>query len=382
MKIISDSTAPSVNTPTSTTTESAAVETAESIASSSGPREETSLLSANNSPITPNTPKDCESLIEAAFKHLSIVHSQYTCTKNSCLNLSTQEVKRLKTDGAKDRFWLLYEEGVGMFCLLCKKHNAVNLQNKFKKFNTDPSVRYKHTAIVEHGNSQQHKASVEAELTRRSSAFHKQVEQREQSRDVVKHNAFLMLYWLAKEEMPNKMFTSLLDLTERLGQVDMKFFQHRSAGVVREMFLLLGQMVQSDVAEKIKHANTFGLLTDEVCDITKKEQLVTFIKYVDVDTSKASTQFIAIDDLLKDSNSANSTTVKNTVMKQLNECGLDVKKLSGLATDGCSVMTGKRNGVSVQLRPHCFSMSIVFVIAWHLVMQIMMCPTLPPLKLS
>jgi len=26
-------------------------------------------------------------------------------------------------------------------------------------------------------------------------------------------------------------------------------------------------------------------------------------------------------------------------MKQLNECGLDVKKLSGLATDGCSIMT-------------------------------------------
>ena len=365
----SDSTALSANTPTSTTAESAAVETAESIASSSGPSEETNLLSSNITPITPNTPKDCESLIEAAFKDLSIVHSQYTCTKKSCLNLSPQEVKRLKTGGAKDRFqhqwvldpnvayckktgyfWLLYDEVVGMFCLLCKKHNAVNLQNKFKKFNTDPSVRFKRTAIIEHGISQQHKASVEAELTRRSSAFHKQVEQREQSRDNVYHNTFLTLYWLAYEEMPNKKFTSLLDLTERLGQVDMKFCQHRSAGAVREMFLLLGQMVQSDVVEKIKHASTFGLLTDEVCDITNKAQLVIFIKYVDADTSKASTQFIAIDDLLKDSNSANSTTVKNTVMKQLNECGLVVKKLSGLATDGCSVMTGKRNGVSVQLR--------------------------------
>ena len=78
-------------------------------------------------------------------------------------------------------------------------------------------------------------------------------------------------------------------------------------------------------------------------------QLVTFIKFVDVNTNKASTQFIAVDDLLKDSNSANATTVKNTVMKQLDECGLDVSKLSGLATDGCSVMTGKRNGVSSQL---------------------------------
>ena len=79
--------------------------------------------------------------------------------------------------------------------------------------------------------------------------------------------------------------------------------------------------------------------------------------------NQATTQFIAIDDLLKDSSSANATTIKNTVMKQLQECGLDVKRLSGLATDGCSVMTGKRNGVSSQLRQesplllnvHCIS---------------------------
>lgn len=128
----------------------------------------------------------------------------------------------------------------------------------------------------------------------------------------------------------------------------MRFFQHRSGGAVRKMFLLLGQMVKAGVVEKMK-ANTFGLLTDEVCDITNIEQLVTFTKFVDVNFNQATTHFIAIDDLLKDSSSANATTIKNTVMKQLQECGLDVKRLSGLATDGCSVMTGKRNGVSSQL---------------------------------
>ena len=164
------------------------------------------------------------------------------------------------------------------------------------------------------------------------------------------YNAFLTAYWLAKEELLNKKFNTLLALTERLGQVDMKFFQHCSSGAVREMFLLLGQMVKSNVAAKIKLSNTFGLLTDEVCDITNIAQLVTFIKFVDVNTNKALTQFIAIDDLLKDSNSANATTIKNTVLKQLNKRALEVKKLSGLATDGCSTITGKRNGGSSQLR--------------------------------
>ena len=53
------------------------------------------------------------------------------------------------------------------------------------------------------------------------------------------------------------------------------------------MFLLLGQL-----------SNTFGLLTDEVCNITNIAQIVTFIKFVDVNTNKASTQFIALDALL------------------------------------------------------------------------------------
>ncbi|KAK3735531.1 hypothetical protein QZH41_005015 [Actinostola sp. cb2023] len=74
---------------------------------------------------------------------------------------------------------------------------------------------------------------------RRSSMFHKEVQEREQSREDVYHNAFLTLYWLAKEELPNKKFNSLIDLTERLGVVDMKFFEHRSSGAAREMFLLL-----------------------------------------------------------------------------------------------------------------------------------------------
>ena len=41
--------------------------------------------------------------------------------------------------------WLVYVEGRGMFCLLCRKHDATNLQNKSTKFNTEPAV----IAIIE-----------------------------------------------------------------------------------------------------------------------------------------------------------------------------------------------------------------------------------------
>lgn len=247
-------------------------------------------------------------------------------------------------------FWLLYEEGVGMFCLLCKKHNKINLQNKSSKSNIEASVRFKRNAVLEHGNSQQHKSAVEAEMIRRVSEFHKEIERRDQSRDDVIHSAFLALYWLAKEEEANKKFAALLERTELLGLSDMKFFNHRSAGGTREMLLILGQVIKNVTLEKVKRASCFALLCDEVCDIANNEQLVTFIKYVDPDSSKATTQFLSTKNLLTNSESANAETIKSTVLTQMAESKLEVSKLTGLATDGASVMTGKRNGVASKLR--------------------------------
>ena len=57
------------------------------------------------------------------------------------------------------------------------------------------------------------------------------------------------------------------------------------------MVLSRSKMVKSQVVQKIKQARTFGLLTDEVCDITNVEQLITFLKYVDADSNKTVTQF-------------------------------------------------------------------------------------------
>ena len=80
------------------------------------------------------------------------------------------------------------------------------------------------------------------------SIFQKQFDHRKQINNDVYFNAFLSLYWVAKEELAIKKFVSLLLLSEKLGVVDMKFFQHRSSSVVKEMFLLLGKK-----KDKVRH---------------------------------------------------------------------------------------------------------------------------------
>ena len=48
-----------------------------------------------------------------------------------------------------------------MFCILCRKHDVSNLQNKSKKFNSEPAVRFKLKSVEEHSISQ-HEAAVNA----------------------------------------------------------------------------------------------------------------------------------------------------------------------------------------------------------------------------
>ena len=278
-------------------------------------------------------------------------------------------MNRLRVANQKDRFqhqwildkqlsycektgfnWLVYEEGSGMFCLLCRKHDVANLQNKSKKFNSEPAVRFKRKSVEEHSTSQQHKAAVNAELLSRVSVFQKELEEREKSKEDVYFNAFLALYWIAKEEIANTKFTSLLELVEKMGLSNLKFFEHRSGGSVRELFILMGEMVKSEVVKKAQQASCMGLLIDEVMDIAQREQLVSFIRYVDPDTHEVKTDFLAVNDILENSSSANAETIKSVVVKQLSDCDLDINKLSGLSTDGASVMVGKENGVAAKLK--------------------------------
>ena len=83
----------------------------------------------------------------------------------------------------------------------------------------------------------------------------------------------MAVYWLAKEEMANKKFPSLLKLLEMLGLKKLKHFQHCSAGSTNEIFLTLGKVLKQRVVVALNTSKAFGLLVDEVTDIAVKEQL-------------------------------------------------------------------------------------------------------------
>ncbi|CAC5389651.1 unnamed protein product [Mytilus coruscus] len=92
------------------------------------------------------------------------------------------------------------------------------------------------------------------------------------------------------------------------GVTHMKHFNHSSAGSIREMFLSIGDVITEDLVQEVNMADSFGLMIDEVTDISLLEQLVCFIQYVDR-AGCPTIHFLFTADLLKESDSADAATI-------------------------------------------------------------------------
>ena len=84
-----------------------------------------------------------------------------------------------------------------------------------------------------------HKEAYEASQRRENSCFEREEEKKvTMLKNEVYFKVFKALYWLAIEEIASTKITSLLELIEKMGVDDLKYFQTRSEPVLRKMLLL------------------------------------------------------------------------------------------------------------------------------------------------
>ena len=93
--------------------------------------------------------------------------------------------------------------------------------------------------------------------------------------------------------------------------------------------------------KRIEKSPYVGRMLDESLDIVVQKKLVLFFNILLEGKSKI--EFAAVVEV-KD---GNSETIYAAVLKYLEESNVPVKKLSGLDTDGASVMTVRLNGLAV-----------------------------------
>lgn len=83
---------------------------------------------------------------------------------------------------------------------------------------------------------------------------------------------------------------------------------------------------------------------------------------------KAKTKFLSVESVLEhnESCSANAETLFKVFCSKLNELGLEVTKVGGMASDGASVVLGRNNGVAAKLKAIVPSVIVIHCVCHRL----------------
>ena len=168
-----------------------------------------------------------------------------------------------------------------MPCLLCRKHDTKNLRNNSDTWNATPSIRFRRSSTVGHFAPKQQKDAVQSEMLQRVSSFQKEYEEKRDLNDVMLEKTFTAVNWIEKQEIANVKLVSLLQLLENLGVSELKYLSQISRSSIREMFLIIGEVLKKHYLKKIKQVDSFGSLADETSDVSVLEQFIMFVKFVD-----------------------------------------------------------------------------------------------------
>ena len=177
-----------------------------------------------------------------------------------------------------------------------------------------------------HGDAKQ------SEFLLMSSYFIRREKEIKDQRDDVLTKALYSIYWLCKEEVVHSKLNSMLKLLEIIGLADIKDITKRSNTVLKEQVLTLGDQLMEDIIQEIKRSNVYGLLMDEVMDLSNTHQLVTFIKYYDQNLRDARTRFVNVSDVLEGSvdTTATAETIHDCLIILLNSLDLKIQNAKAL----------------------------------------------------
>ena len=332
-----------------------------------------------------------QSCKNALGKQDIVIHNYYICQKD-CDISDEDKITMVKHKNFQHKWlfdptlscctqthiWsLCYVEGKGMFCALCQMHDGAHPQSKDTTWNKHPNVRYRPETIRGHMNKDpnsketMHSNSASKELMKYTSFFVKESQNSEKTLNASYEKVFTSLYWLCKEEIAVSKAVSLFQLEEMLGVEDIDSFTTRSPATIRNMILVLAEIVKNKLVAKIKKSDGYACLIDEVTDISNIQNLLTFIRYFDFEKGTTSTCFGSTCDVLEESKTTSADAVsifeslKNTLEKDLD---LELKDLIGFCSDGASVMTGKDNGVAAKLKqlPECATLLSIHCICHRL----------------
>ena len=133
-----------------------------------------------------------------------------------------------------------------------------------------------------------------------------------------------------------------------------------SPRIQNEMIEIVGHEIQLEIGLRVKKSDVFAVLMDETRDVSHKEQVAIFVRYV------STTENIAIEELmvvLVDTDVTIGEGLEKLLVNALTFHGLDVCSIVVQGYDGGSNMRGAQKGVQARIKEinpvamfmHCFA---------------------------
>ncbi|MCO5576493.1 hypothetical protein L7F22_030303 [Adiantum nelumboides] len=112
-----------------------------------------------------------------------------------------------------------------------------------------------------------------------------------------------------------------------------------------EMVYCMAKYLMDFTLKKVSSSRWFGVMIDESTDISTHGHMVIYLSYLE-DECIPKMSFYGIVRVCD----GTAKSLFNAVIDELKRCKLDLSKLIAFGSDGCSTMTGKKNGVSSLLK--------------------------------
>ncbi|WAR09932.1 LOW QUALITY PROTEIN: hypothetical protein MAR_035008, partial [Mya arenaria] len=237
------------------------------------------------------------------------------------------------------RPWLQYkiEDDNGcktgaLYCAICTKYKQTS--------STGPRAWVDRLdKIKEHENSAQHNAALSESLNNTLDDMAARINT-EAGEAIL--NALHVLKFIL-----DKIFLSiyLTDLCIKVGSPSLanlrlaKIANYTSWDIVNELLQILSDEVQDEITRHACSSDSFAIMVNEVCDLTTTKHMAVCCRYIN-DEGVVQTSFLSDKPIA-------STTANNLVeniVQQVEDSGLNMAHMTGFASDGAAVFTGRKTG--------------------------------------
>ena len=261
-------------------------------------------------------------------------------------NYDRDESRSIKPEWFNLYNWLSHDKEKNVFlCTLCIKEKKTNVFTSGKD-----ASKPKKDDFVKHAAGKDHCAARQAKPQRTGIEIATKTAYQRVERAII--SLMRSIYFQAKKNIANMVLSDLVELQVENGCEELRilmklesqplYTHHASADDFRDS---MAKVVEDGYLPEVINAKYFALMMDESTDVAIQQTLMVYVRIVD-DDGRVRTHFLSTVRL----DAADAAGIYKAAYDVMTSKGFDQQRLIALATDGASVMTGVKTGVTTRFK--------------------------------